>query len=87
MIANIIGLGMSFLCGVFVPQNMLSPGLLSFAKFLPAYWYTRVNDMLGGLSNESVNLQFVMTAFGIQLLFAATLFAAALATTKIKQRQ
>ena len=35
-IANTVGLGMSFLCGVFVPQSLLSKPVLAAAKFLPA---------------------------------------------------
>ena len=48
MITQCIGLGMSFLCGVFVPQSMLGDGVLAAAKFLPAYWYERANDILAG---------------------------------------
>lgn len=74
MIANVLGLGMSFLCGVFVPQSMLPESTLNAAKFLPAYWYIRVNNMLGGFSNETFDLRFYWTALGIQLLFAIALF-------------
>ncbi len=48
MITQCVGLGMCFLCGVFVPQTMLSEGVLKAAKFLPAYWYEKVNDILSG---------------------------------------
>ena len=49
MLANIVGLSMSFLCGVFVPQSMLSGSVLAVGRFLPAYWYIRANNMLAGL--------------------------------------
>ena len=48
MITQCVGLGMCFLCGVFVPQTMLGEGVLKAAKFLPAYWYEKVNDILSG---------------------------------------
>ncbi|MBQ9897841.1 MAG: ABC transporter permease [Ruminococcus sp.] len=48
LITQIASLGMSFLCGVFVPQSMLGGGVLAAARFLPMYWYTVLNDMLMG---------------------------------------
>ncbi|MBQ3939772.1 MAG: ABC transporter permease [Oscillospiraceae bacterium] len=48
IITQVVSLGMSFLCGVFVEQSMLGSGVLKAARFLPAYWYIRVNQMLEG---------------------------------------
>ena len=48
LIVQILGLGMSFLCGIFVPQSMLSDGVLAVGRFLPTYWYIYLNDMLSG---------------------------------------
>ena len=87
MISNIVGLGMSFLCGVFVEQSLLSPTVLRFSRFLPAYWYTRVNDMLGGLSSDPFDLAFYWKALGIQFLFAVALFAATLAVSKLRKQK
>lgn len=85
MISNIVGLGMSFLCGIFVPQSMLSKEVLLAAKFLPAYWYVRANNMLAGFSTETFDINFYWIAIGIQLLFAIALFAIALAIIKLRQ--
>lgn len=87
MISNIIGLGMSFLCGVFVEQSLLSKQVLGIARFLPAYWYSRANDMLGGFSTEPFDLHFYWTAIGIQLLFAVAGFTAALAVSRIRRQR
>lgn len=32
-VGNLFGMGSSFICGAFVPQSMLSPFVLSLAKF------------------------------------------------------
>ncbi len=85
--ANIIGLGMSFLCGVFVEQALLSESVLRIARFLPAYWYIKVNDMLSGLVAEQFHPSAYWIAIGIQLLFAAAAFAATLAASKIRRQQ
>ena len=38
-IANILSLGMCFLCGVFVPMNVMDRNVLKVSQFLPVYWY------------------------------------------------
>lgn len=75
MVSNIIGLSMSFLCGVFVPQSMLPAGVLNIAKFLPAYWYIRANNMLAGFGKEVFDMDFYMECIGIQLLYVVAIFA------------
>ena len=71
IIAQIVSLGMCFLCGVFVGQEMLGDGVLTAARFLPAYWYIRVNRMLEG--NEVYDAQLAVKALLIEAGFAAVL--------------
>lgn len=40
-IANIVGLSMSFMSGIFVPQWLMGEGVLTVARFLPFYWAVR----------------------------------------------
>ena len=78
-VTNAVSLGMSFLCGAFVPQNLLGEKVLSVAKFFPAYWYIKNNDMLlyvTKLSGENLNI--FTQGIIIQIGFAAAIFAAAL---------
>lgn len=75
MAANIIGLSMAFLCGVFVPQSILSTSVLQVARFLPAYWYIRANNMLAGFGSEIFDVAVYLQCIGIQLLYAAAVFA------------
>lgn len=84
MIANTIGLGMSFLCGIFVPQNLLGNNVLSAARFLPAYWYVKANDMLAGRAGEAYDISKYMSYLGIESIFAVVLFALVLLITKLK---
>ncbi len=80
---NVIALGMSFLCGVFVPQYVLSRSVLAFAKFLPTYWYIRANDAIGSLpGSASNNLQPIYTSILIQLGFAAAIFSVTMLLSK-----
>ncbi|MCR5788850.1 MAG: ABC transporter permease [Lachnospiraceae bacterium] len=67
MLSQLIGLGMAFICGAFVPQSMLSDGVLSVAKILPAYWFERANDILAGV--QIGELSDVRTCFIVELGF------------------
>ncbi|MCR5528845.1 MAG: ABC transporter permease [Saccharofermentans sp.] len=71
MVTNIISLGMSFICGVFVPLDVLSDGLLNIARFFPLYWMVCANEMTkaGGFINSDRLLLYI----GIELLFAVAL--------------
>ena len=48
MVAQVMGLGMAFLCGGFMSQSMLGEGVRTVTQFLPGYWYERANDLLCG---------------------------------------
>lgn len=82
MIANVVGLGMSFLCGIFVPQAILSDNLLRISRFLPAYWYVRITNMFGSYSDEPFSMSLYWKSIGIQILFFAAIFAIYLVANK-----
>lgn len=44
--ANIIGLGMSFLGGIFVPIELFDKSMLAVARFMPTYWYVKSNNAI-----------------------------------------
>ena len=65
---NIIGLGSSFLCGVFVPMEYLPDFVLKIAHVLPAYWFVKNNELIGDtevftgeiLKNMGINAAVVL---------------------------
>lgn len=85
MIANIVGLGMSFLCGVFVPQMLLSDTVLNVGKFLPAYWYVKANNMLSGSNNEIFSNSKFFICIGIEIAFSVMLFCITILAAKTKR--
>ena len=85
MASNVLGLGMSFLCGVFVTQSLLGEEILNIGKLLPAYWYVRANNMIYGADGAVFDHGEIMACIGIQALFASAVFAAALAASGIKK--
>ncbi len=86
VIVNIISLGMSFLCGVFVDLDILGKGVRTFAQFLPVYWYELANKLLAG--NQSLSRAqtvTLLTDYGMQLLSAAVIFGIALVISRNRQ--
>lgn len=85
MWSNIIGIGMSFLCGIFVSRSLLPDGVVNFSKCLPAYYYISVTEELitynGTLSTTA--WQSIL----IQLLFALAIFGVAMVVVKAKEKQ
>ena len=87
-ITNILSLGMSFLCGVFVPLEFLSDGVKKVSQFLPVYWYETTNDLLGSHNTLSAKMQnTVFQGFLIQAAFALACFCLTLAVGKLKAQE
>lgn len=85
-ISNVVSLGMCFLTGVFVPQEMLSENVLAIAKFLPTYWYIRANKAIGALTNFNMeNVGPIVSYMLIELGFAVALISITLVLSKRKQ--
>lgn len=77
MISQIVGIGMAFLSGAFIPQSMLNAGVLNVAKILPGYWYVRAVDILSGAQDG------LMGDFWLCIGVQAGFFALLLAVTMI----
>ena len=73
-VTNVVGLGTSFLCGVFVPLEYLPDGVISMAHLLPTYYYVKSNTIITTLEEININtLQPVLINMGI-LLGSAVVF-------------
>jgi ABC-2 type transport system permease protein len=82
LITQVLSLGMSFICGIFIPMDMLSDSVLSVARFLPAYWYVRANNMIADISPYSHSE--VMMCYMIQILYAVALLLLTLLVRKVR---
>ncbi|MFQ6792454.1 MAG: ABC transporter permease [Thomasclavelia sp.] len=84
-IGNVFGLGSSFLCGAFVPQSMLSPFVLSIAKFLPSYWFIKNNNEIVKLTRYNLESLFpIIINIIIILAFALLAYLAMQVVTRLK---
>ncbi|MBQ7046883.1 MAG: ABC transporter permease [Oscillospiraceae bacterium] len=86
MIGNVVSLGMSFLCGIFVPLSILGDSVINISRFLPAYWYVRANNMLAGISEEPFAVGEYFKFLGVEMLFAVILFVLVILIFRIKKK-
>ncbi len=69
-IINVVALGSSFLCGAFVPIEMMPDSVLKIAHILPSYWYIQTNELIKTL--EIINyesLKPIIMNMGILVIF------------------
>lgn len=86
-IVNVVALGSSFLCGAFVPVEMLPDAVLTVAHILPSYWYIQTNETLKTM--ETVNweaLKPVLLNIGVVLAFAVLFAVLSNVVTRAKRK-
>ena len=87
-IANILSLGMCFLCGVFVPMNVMDRNVLKVSQFLPVYWYENVNETLGSYSHLTGEAAVsVWKGIGLEAMFAMVFVCMILAVTRYQRQK
>lgn len=84
---NSVTLGMSFLCGVFIPLDMIHKNVKKAAQFFPLYWYEKCNELLKGTEILSDKLRYqVIQSMVIQILFAMAMLTVAVTLSNKKRR-
>lgn len=87
-IANILSLGMCFLCGVFVPMNIMDRNVLKMSQFLPVYWYENVNETLGSYSHLTGEAAVsVWKGIGLEAMFVVVFVCMILAVTRYQRQK
>lgn len=84
-LSNIFGLGSCFLCGVFVPRELLGEGVTAVGRFLPAHWYINVNNAIA--SEPSDMNSIIITGYLIQVLFIVALFTLGIVANRMKNKK
>lgn len=83
-----VSLGMAFISGAFVPQNLLGDAVLKVASFTPAYWYVRVNNAIVNLNGyQFSDLSKILGFMVIQIGFTAVFLSIILVVSKKKSQQ
>lgn len=87
MVSNVVGLGLSFLGGIFVPLEVMSPAVVKFAQLLPSYWYITALETISDYTGTVAQKENLFLCMGIQLLFAVAIFCAALVVSRVKKQK
>lgn len=70
-IVNVVALGSCFLCGAFVPAEMLPDLVLKIAHVLPSYWFINANNLIAGTEQlNAETLQPIFFNMGVVLCFS-----------------
>jgi ABC-2 type transport system permease protein len=84
-VANVVTLGMCFISGVFVPQELIGSSVLKIASFMPTYWYVKANNTIATLTSFTYDtVQPVLHDFLIIIGFGLAFFSVSLAIRKKK---
>lgn len=87
-IVNVVGLGLCFLGGVFVPLEFFGKGILKVAKFFPTYWYVVTNEAIGGMTQMTSSLaEEIFPQIGVVLCYAFVIFAITLVIISSKRKR
>ncbi len=68
-IANVMALGLCFISGVFVPQELLGATVQRIASFTPTYWYvSAIREMSDGFTPQGVTAMLVQFGFAVAFI-------------------
>ena len=82
---NLISLGMAFICGIFVPSEMLPDGVNKLAEFLPASWYMKNVRLLFEEESMAEHMGSFLGNCSIIAIFAVAIFCIFLVVGKRKK--
>ncbi|MBQ9768430.1 MAG: ABC transporter permease [Lachnospiraceae bacterium] len=83
--SNLIAMGMAFICGVFVPGEMLPDYVNKMAEFLPASWYMKNVKLLFESSDMTKQMGTFFGNCGVIVIFAVAIFCVFLVVVKRKK--
>ncbi len=85
--ANLAGMLLSFLGGAWVDIDLLPEGIVTVAKFTPAFWATKsIDDAIGAASMEWAVLPSLLAPIGICALFAVAIMSVAVMVRRSRAR-
>ena len=79
--STVIGMGLSFISGIFVPLSLLNPVAISIAKFFPVYY------VISAAENPSTDFSSYAFNLGMVILFGILYVALAFSIQQIRTRQ
>ncbi len=86
-VGNIGGMVMAFMGGAWISLDLLGAEMQTAAKFFPTYWYTQAVTESAHLAEVTWETAApILANLGVIVLFAAAVFAVALAAGRVRMR-
>ena len=84
-VMNVVALGSSFLCGVFVPMDYLPDFVVNIAKVVPTYYFVKSNEIIKEL--EEINFNTLTPVFINMLVLVGFSIAFVILTNIVTNRK
>ncbi|HHY64376.1 MAG TPA: ABC transporter permease [Clostridiaceae bacterium] len=85
-VTNVVVLGSCFICGVFVPAQLLGETTLRIASFTPTYWFVKANNQAAQLTQFDLSsVRLVLSDTAVIVCFALAFFALSLVIRKVRR--
>lgn len=86
-LSTMLSLSLSFISGMFVPQEFLGDPVIRVASFTPSYWYVKTNNTITEMAKFSQSgLAEIFGYMAIQVGFAIAIICIALVVSKRKRQ-
>ncbi|MDO4556241.1 MAG: ABC transporter permease [Lachnospiraceae bacterium] len=87
-IATTVSLGLCFLCGVFVPLDIMGENVKKVTQIFPVYWYEVINNLLGNYQTLTDNMKVtIYKGFGVQAAFAVACICVAMMISRMQEQK
>ena len=86
-IVNVVALASSFLCGAFIPRELMPDAVVAIGRALPTFYYIDNNNALAEMTSfaGAAASQFWVN-IGVQIVFTLVLWGVALLITRLRRR-
>ena len=86
-IVNVVALASAFLCGAFIPRNLMPDAVAAIGRALPSFYYIDNNNALAEMASFSgASASQFWVNIGVQVGYALALWLAAMVITRLRRR-
>lgn len=86
-IVNVVALASAFLCGAFIPRDLMPDAVVAIGRALPTFYYVDNNNALAEMASFSgASASQFWVNIGVQIVFTLVLWGVAMLITRLRRR-
>lgn len=85
-IVNVVALASAFLCGAFIPRELMPDAVVAIGRALPTFYYIDNNNALAEMTSFSGAASQFWVNIGVQVVFTLALWGIAMLITRLRRR-